>query len=222
VKNLMQPPNTALSGDASVRFAFVRRRVVVLGALVIIALIAGSLHSLWLSYRESLEATDRELANLAKALSEQTAWTWEAIDLLLRDTEQWYLTDGRGQSKELIDRVLGERAAGMRQVRTLIITDSDGIPRYRSDGKVIPGLDVSNRPYFVALRHGPSTGLFITEPLVTHNGRGNIVVLGRRLEDGHANFQGVVTATIDLQNLKNLYGAVKLGSGDAGQHSGRG
>jgi signal transduction histidine kinase/ActR/RegA family two-component response regulator len=214
-RNLMQPPNTALSGDASARFAFVRRRVVVLGALVIIGLIVGSLHALWLSYRQSLEATDRELANLSRALSEQTAWTWEAIDLLLRDTEQWYLTDGRGQSKELIDRVLADRAAGMRQVRTLIIADADGIPRYRSDRKALPGFDVSKRPYFVALRDGPSTGLFITEPLVTRDGRTNIVVLGRRLEDDNANFLGVVTATIDLQNLQDLYGAVKLGSGDA-------
>jgi signal transduction histidine kinase len=214
VNNLIRPPNTAPSGEPSARFALVRRRVVVLGTLVIVGLIVGSLHGLWLSYRQSLEATDRELANLARALAEQTAWTWEAIDLLLRDTGQWYLNDGRGQSRELIDRVLAERAAGVRQVRSLSITESDGIPRYRSDGKVIPGLDLSKRPYFIALRDGPSSGLFITEPLVTRNRRSNIVVLGRRLQDEHANFLGVVSAIIDLQNFEDLYGAVKLGGGD--------
>jgi sensor c-di-GMP phosphodiesterase-like protein len=122
----MQPANTAPSGDASVRYAAVRRRVLVLGALVIIGHMLSSVYGLWLSFRQTLEATDRELANLARALSEQTAWTWEAIDLLLHDTARWYLTDASGQSREFVDRVLAERAAVMRQVRNLIIVDVDG------------------------------------------------------------------------------------------------
>ena len=213
----MQPANTAPSGDASVRYAAVRRRVLVLGALVIIGHMVSSVYGLWLSYRQTLEATDRELANLARALSEQTAWTWEAIDLLLHDTARWYLTDGSGQSREFVDRVLAERAAAMRQVRNLIIVDVDGTQRYRSDGKVIPGFNVSDRSYFAALRDGATGGIFITEPIVSRSGARNIVVLALRLQDDNANFLGVVTATIDLQDLKGLYGAVKLGSGNAVQ-----
>jgi signal transduction histidine kinase/CheY-like chemotaxis protein len=211
----LPPRTTAQSGEAASRYALVRRRVVLLGSLVMLAIILVSAHGLWISYRQSVEATDRELANLARALSEQTAWTWEAIDLLLRDTARWYVGGGREQSTELIDRILAERAAGVRQVRDLVITDADGIQRYRSDGKVIPGYSISDRSYFIVLRNGVSTGLFITEPMVSRNGTRNIVVLARRLVDDKSSFLGVVTATIDLQDLKELYGAVKLGEGNA-------
>jgi signal transduction histidine kinase/CheY-like chemotaxis protein len=204
-----------VAGDLPVRYASVRRRVVLLGALVIVGLMVGSLRGLWVSYHQSLDAVDRELANLARALSEQTAWTVETIDLLLRDTGRWYVTDGRGQSKELADSVLAERAAGVRQVRNLVIADADGVQRYRSDGKVIPGFNISDRSYFTALRDGTYSGLYITEPELAHSGLRNIVVLARRLEDENGKFLGVVTAIIDLHDLKDLYGAVKLGPGDA-------
>jgi signal transduction histidine kinase/ActR/RegA family two-component response regulator len=188
---------------------------VVLGVLVLVALAAWSSYGLWLAHRQEIKATDRELGNLAQALSEQTAWTWQAIDLLLQDTARWYMGDGRGQSTEFIDRVLASRVLGVRQVRALTIADADGIQRYRSDGRAIAGLDISNRSYFIAMRDGTSTGLFITEPLVARTGQRNVVVLSRRLEDRKGSFLGVVTATVDLQDLKDLYAAVKLGSGNA-------
>ena len=182
---------------------------------MIAGLVLTSVYGLWLSYRQSVVAIDRELANLARALSEQTAWTWEAIDLLLQDTARWYATDGRTQSKELIDRALADRAAGVRQVRAITMADADGIQRYRSDGRVVAGFDVSQRSHFVTARDGASTGLFITEPLVTHSGAKSAVLLSRRIEDDQKKFLGVVTATVDLQDLKDLYGAVQLGRGNA-------
>ena len=210
----MQPPAIVPSTDAPVRYTLLRRRTVALGVLVVIGLAIGSSYGLWLSYRQEVKATNREINNLALALSEQTAWTWQAIDLLLQDTARWYVADGRGQPTEVIDRVLANRAIGMRQVRALTIADADGIQRNRSDAGA-PGLDVSNRSYFIAMRDGTSTGPFITEPLVDRVGQRHIVVLSRRLEDDKGSFLGVVTAPVDLQDLEDLYGAVKLGSGNA-------
>jgi signal transduction histidine kinase/type II secretory pathway pseudopilin PulG len=210
----MQPTTPAPSGEASVRYASLRRRVVVLGIVVILGLVVGPTYGLWLSYRKSVEATDRELANLARALSEQTAWTWEAIDLLLQDTARWYMTDGRARSDESVERALADRAAGVRQVRALTIADAGGKQLYRSDGRVIPGLDISNRPHFVAARDGTSTGIFMTQP-VGPSGTRSAVLLSRRIEGDRKNFLGVVSATVDLQDLKELYGAVQLGRGNA-------
>jgi signal transduction histidine kinase/CheY-like chemotaxis protein len=203
------------SDDAAARYASLRRRVVLLGIVVILGLAFWAAYGLWLAHRQVVEATERELDNLARALSEQTAWTWQAIDLLLKDTTRWYVIDGRGQPPDVVDRVLANRAAGVRPVRALAIADAEGIQRYRSDGRAVRGLDVSNRSYFIAMHDGTSTGLFITEPLVTHTGERNVVVLSRRLEDDKGSFLGVVTATVDLQNLQDLYGAVKLGNGNA-------
>jgi signal transduction histidine kinase/ActR/RegA family two-component response regulator len=214
---MQQPTTIASSHDASVRYTSVRRRVVALGILVLVGFAGSSSIGLWRAYRQSVEATDRELGNLARALSEQTAWTSEAFDLLLKDTARWYATDGRHEAKDRVDAVLADRAAGVRQVRKLTIADANGLQRYRSDGRVSPDLDISNRSHFVALSDKASAGrfgLFITEPL-SHDGTRNVVLLARRIEDDQRKFLGVVTATVDLQDLKDLYGAVQLGPGNA-------
>src|SRR5207253_5521896 len=116
-----------------------------------------------------LVATDRELDNVAKALAEQTAWTWQGIDLLLRDTARWYHHGGDTIAPERVSEVLANRAAGVRQVRLLTIVDAQGIQRHRSRGSSPPHLDVSDRSYFTAQRDGTATGLFMSEPLVTRS-----------------------------------------------------
>jgi signal transduction histidine kinase/CheY-like chemotaxis protein len=214
MRDLVHSTTIASSDDASVRYTSVRRRVVALGLLVLVGFVGSSFYGLWRTYRQSVDAADRELGNLARALSEQTAWTWEAFDLLLRDTARWYVIDGRKESSDLVDRFLAERVAGVRQVRQLTIADAAGIQRYRSDGRDLPDLDISHRSHFVALRDEGSSGLFITEPVVTRTERRSAILLSIRLEDPKGSFLGIVTATVDLQDLKDLYGAVNLGDGN--------
>jgi hypothetical protein len=64
-----------VSPDAgSVRFKRLRVGIVVLGALIILAFDGSSAYDAWRSYTYSIDATNREMANMANALSEQTAW----------------------------------------------------------------------------------------------------------------------------------------------------
>src|ERR1022692_1899804 len=102
---------------AFIRFKRLRVGIVVLGVLVILAFAASSAYDAWRAYRNSLAATDREIGNVAKALAEQTAWTWQAVDLLLEDTARWYRTDSSRMAPERVDEVLANRAAGVPQVR---------------------------------------------------------------------------------------------------------
>lgn len=196
------------------RFNRLRFGVIVLGALAIVAFAGASAYDAWRSYHNSLVATDREIGNVANALAEQTAWTWEAIDLLLRDTERWYRHDSQGLPPERFDEILAHRAAGMRQIRSLSIVDAQGIQRHSSRQDAPPDLDVSSHSYFIVQRDHPETGIYISEPLVTaDNGAG--VVLSRRFGDGRGGFGGIVTAVVDLENLKQFYRAVNLGPGGA-------
>jgi hypothetical protein len=120
---------------------------------------------------------------VATALAEQTAWTFQGIDLLLRDTARWYQSDRRNIAPERLDEVLANRTAGVRQVRLITIIDARGIQQHRSRGASPPHLDVSDRAYFIAQRDHTVSGLFISEPLITRSlGRAGII-LSRRLED---------------------------------------
>src|SRR6202011_3113561 len=93
--------------------------------------------------------------------------------------------------------------------------DAQGMQRHRSRGSSPPNLDVSDRSYFIAQRDGLTSGLFMSEPLVTRSENRAGVILSRRLEDEQGGFAGVVTAIVDLEDLKQFYGAVNLGGGSA-------
>ena len=106
-----------------------------LGVLVLLAFVGASAYDVWRSYRHTVTSTDREISNLANALAEQTAVTWHAVDLLLRDTARWYKDDFRAIPERNFDAVLAARTMGARQVRLVTITDANGIQRHRSRGE---------------------------------------------------------------------------------------
>jgi PAS domain S-box-containing protein len=200
---------------ASIRLNRLRLGIVVVGLSVVFAFAALSAYDVWRAYRNSCAATDRESDNVAKALAEQTAWTWQGIDLLLRDTARWYRSDGSKIAPERLDEVLANRTAGVRQLRLITIVDAQGIQRHRSHGSSPPNFDVSDRAYFIAQRDGTAGGLFMSEPLITRSENRAGIILSRRLEDDKGQFAGVVTAIVDLEDLERFYGSVTLGNGSA-------
>jgi PAS domain S-box-containing protein len=186
-----------------------------LGLLVVFAFAGSSAYDAWRSYHHSVAATHREIANIANALAEQTAWTLQAVDLMLLDTASWYRADGQGMAPELIEADLKNRIAGVHQVRQMMIVDAAGNQRYGSLGESVLKHRVADRSYFVAQRTGNGAGLFLSEPLVTRTEGHAAVVLSRRLDDAHGQFAGVVTAVLELDDLKEYYRAVHLGTGGA-------
>lgn len=208
------PDDPSPPGDRATRFRRLRFGALVLGVLVILAFAGSSAYDAWRAYQNSLIATDRELNNVANALGEQTALTWQGIDLLLSDTARWYETAGHQLEPARVDQVLANRAAGVRQVRLLTIADARGIQRFRSRGSPALALDVSDRSYFIAQRDQSATGLFMSDPLVTRSEHRAGVELSRRLDDT-SGFAGVVTAVVDLEDLEQFYRAVNLGVGSA-------
>src|SRR5580693_9336349 len=135
-----------------IRFRRLRARIVVLGVLALVAFDGASVYDSWRSYRHTVEATNREIGNLARSLAEQTSWTWQGVDLLLDDTARWYLHSGQSIPRERVEEVLANRTAAVRQVREVAIVDTQGIQRYRSRSTAPPNLNVSDRSYFLAQR----------------------------------------------------------------------
>src|SRR5580704_990787 len=92
------------SPDAgSIRFKRLRLGVIALGALIILVIACSSVYDAWRSHRSAVAATDRELGNMANALAEQTAWTLQAVDLLLLDTARWYRSEGHAIAPERLN-----------------------------------------------------------------------------------------------------------------------
>jgi PAS domain S-box-containing protein len=213
------PDNTEVIAQPAgpLRFKRLRLRIVILGVLIVFAFAGSSAYDAWRAYNNALAATNREITNVATALAEQTAWTFQGIDLLLSDTARWYQNDSKKIAPERLDEVLANRSAGVRQVRLITIADAQGIQRHRSSGSAPPNLNVSDRSYFIAQRDGTAAGLFMSELLITRSEGRAGVVLSRRLEDESGSFAGVVTAIVDLEDLGKFYAALALGNGSAVQ-----
>jgi PAS domain S-box-containing protein len=208
--------NGPVSPDTgSIRFKRLRLGIVVLGALIILAFDGSSAYDAWRSYRYSIDAANREMTNMANALSEQTAWALQAVDLLLLDTARWYRNDSGGIAPERLNSVLENRTAGVQQVRRVMIIDALGNQRYGSSGPTSPLYNVSDRSYFIAQRDRTVTGLFMSEPVVTRSEGRGALIFSRRLEDENGAFGGVVTAAVDLDSLKLFYESVNISVGSA-------
>jgi PAS domain S-box-containing protein len=214
---MSSPTDSVPPPGGSIRFKRLRFRVLALGALALLVFVGSSFYDAWRLYSHAVIATNREISNVANALAEQTAWTWQAVNLLLNDTARWYGSDSHEIPPERLDEALATRtaAAGMRQVRLITIVDAQGIQRHRSRGSSPPNLDVSDRSYFIAQRDGTANGFFMSEPLVTRSENRAGVVISRRLDDNTGKFAGVITAIVDLEDLKQFYGAVNLGQASA-------
>ena len=204
------PPNTP-----SVRFNRLRLGIVVLGVLVILTFAGSSGYDTWRSYRYSINSAEREIGNEANALAEQTAWTLQAVDILLLDTVRWYRSDSHGMPPEALDAALAVRTAGLQQVRQVMIIDAQGNQRYRSRALSTPNLNISDRSYFTAQRDSADVGLFMSEPLVTRSEHRAAVVLSRRIDDDRGTFAGIITATVDLEDLNQFYRAANMGMAGA-------
>jgi PAS domain S-box-containing protein len=204
-----------LPGTRPTRLNRLQLGVAMLGVFVILVFAGSSAYDAWRSYGRSVLATDREIGNMAQALAEQTVWTLQTVDLMLLDTSQWYRSDSHDIPPNRLEAALAARTAGIQPVRNVAIIDAQGNQLYRSRDTHTPKLNVSDRSYFIAQRDNPAAGLYVSEPLETRSEGRAAVVLSRRLDDDHGNFAGVVTANIDLEELKKFYRAVNVDAGTA-------
>jgi signal transduction histidine kinase/CheY-like chemotaxis protein len=192
-----------------------RQRIIATGIVLVAAFAGSAVYDGWRLHQQIMLANDRELGNLAKALAEQGARTLQAVDVLLRDTSEWWETTGRHLSPEGVSEGLASRVVGVSQVSVLTVVDAEGKQRYRSRVTGAPLADVSDRPYFQSQREHLSTGLYINEPVVTRTERLPALVVSRRLNKPDGSFDGVVTAIVTLQEIQAAYKAIELGDGSA-------
>jgi signal transduction histidine kinase len=192
-----------------------RQRIVAAGVVLVAAFTGSAVYDGWRLHQQIMIANERELGNLAKALAEQGATTLQAVDVLLRDTTEWWESTGRHLSPDAVSDGLASRVVGVSQVSVLTLVDAQGMQRHRSRVTGEPLADVSDRPYFQNQRERPSGELYINEPVVTRTERLPSLVMSRRLNMPDGSFDGVVTAIVTLQQIQAAYRAIELGEGSA-------
>ncbi|HZF83319.1 MAG TPA: ATP-binding protein [Burkholderiaceae bacterium] len=192
-----------------------RRRIIAVGVLLILACVGSASYDGWRLHQQIMMANARELGNLTKALAEQSTRSLQAVDVVLRDTANWYGALGGHLAPDQAEAGLASRTVGVAQVSVLTVVDAQGMQRYRSRDTGEPLSNVSTRDYFSAQAQSRDRGLFISAP--TNVGVGHMLglVVSRRIERPNGEFAGVVTAIVTLQHLEGMYSAIQLGHGSS-------
>jgi PAS domain S-box-containing protein len=170
-----------------------RRRFVAVGVILIFAFAASAVIDIWRSYRYSLAAIDRELGNLSKALAEEAARSFQALEVLLRDIGSWHQANHDKITPEQASATLANFETGL-PVEGLYITDAQGALLY------------SSRPL-------PPDIVSAQDRALTFIDDRPVVVMSREVQTG-GRFAGKVSTLVDLAEFQQLYDAIELTAGN--------
>ena len=174
--------------------------------MLLTALAALACLMVWLSYSELMRATETRAENAARLAAAHVRWVAEAAFQTLRRID-----DQIGDRAEAFDAgTVGDLAANLSSLPVQVsiwVFNADGqsILSTRPDGA---SLNVSDRPYFEALRDGAEWSI---SPLITGRvNRSALFVVARRIErDGR--FLGAAIIGVPTDLMSEFWGRLNLG-----------
>lgn len=195
------------------------RTIGALGFGLVAALIVGTFLIVMKQRESDLREAQRETANLAVALAEETSRSFQSVDLVLKTMAETIKAAGVRSADEYIAKMrteaayqtLKDRISGVPQLDAVTMITADGTLVNFSRYWPIPKVNVSDRDYFKALRDDPTLATFIGEP-VQNRGTGTwTIYLARRLNGPNGEFLGLVLGAIELAYFEKLYKIIALG-----------
>jgi diguanylate cyclase (GGDEF)-like protein len=220
-KNLSMGATFALSALAYARSLLRRNDGVFFlpaGVVMIVAALVFVGGTIWQLRADALEEAQRDTANLAVILAEQTERSVQAIDLILRD-----LQDDIGGMKlaspEAFDRALGgerthrglaARLARVPQADGLFIVSASGRPVNSSRFWPPSSIDLTDRDYFQHFRTSPDPHTFVSVPVKNRVTGTWTIYLARSVTTADGTFLGLVLAGVELRYFESIFNAIDL------------
>ncbi|MBS1138847.1 MAG: ATP-binding region, ATPase-like:Histidine kinase N-terminal [Proteobacteria bacterium] len=173
------------------------------GTLVVLLVF---LADLVLARHRDLESGERRIQHFGLMMAEHTARTFEAVDVLLRETatdlshsrRDWETWDASKGWEYIAQR----HSRAMPQLRDLIIFDRLGNQRFISTFFPAPHINVRDRPYFNALEGGAESASF--GPYIGRNSGRYTYAIARRLTGDNGQFSGAVFAAMEPAYLQDF------------------
>ncbi len=188
-------------------------KISLVAALVVAAAVAQVAYDLWRGYERQLGNAERDGANLVRLLDEQTARTFQSIDLTLRaasDAIARLPQDMPERDRAIYDLLVGFMPQ-LPYVRSLFIVDREGAMSFVSTNFPATPFDNRERDYFQDLSKRAQDGLYIGKPVLSRITRQWFISAGRRLENAAGEFDGIILAAIDPGYFETFYKSIDVG-----------
>ena len=204
----MTLPPSARSRIPAAAFFSVSRSLQLVAVLLLITIALVTVQQLS-QFRAGLIAdAERQMTRLDMVFAEQTGRAVETVDLVIRDA-MVLLPPAE------LDRMLGRRIEGIRQVLDVSVYDVAGgiVASSRPAGQRRP-LSAAGRTLLAFHTTNPTRDLQISEPLRDGGGPWT-TLLSRRIDNADGGFRGIAVAQLNLAYFEDFYKAVELSENGA-------
>lgn len=109
--------------------------------------------------------------------------------------------------------ILRNRTAMLPTLRNLVVVGSDGAVITDASGRSVPGMSVSDRPYYRVHADAPTLSLFIAPQLSSRFSDGPVQMMSRPIRNADDALLGVVAAVVDISHFAVLEDGFDLQAG---------
>jgi PAS domain S-box-containing protein len=189
------------------------RRLGLIATAIVAITIAAAAALCWDQRNAAIADAQQDLTNLGIVLAEQANRTFQAVDLVLRESADRIRTqqietpaqfaaafDGKSTHEFLVDR-----QKHLPQADGLGVFDAAGNLVNMSRVWPVPTLNIADRSLFQRLKNNPEADTIITNPVKNRVTGTWSLFLGRRLTAPDGTFLGIVSATVELSYLQDFY-----------------
>lgn len=174
-------------------------------------------------HSRALAETEREIANIALVVSEQSDRAFQALELVQKSLIERMQTLHIDSAEDYVERNSGVDVHLMLKDKISGLPHVDAVTMISSEGKLInfsrywpiPQVNVADRDYFQALKSDPSLLTFISQP-VRNRGNGTwTIYIARKFTGSNGEFLGLVLGAMELRYFEKFFGTVSLGEGSS-------
>jgi two-component system cell cycle sensor histidine kinase PleC len=199
------------------------RRLFLIGAVVIAAVLLAAGFSVWDRRDETLSRSNRELSNLSIVLAAQTARSVQSVDLVLQVVQRAVRAGGIVTPDQFRQRMGTEEVHGFLLETLARSPQADAVSLIDDAGKLVnfsrswpaPPIDVSQRDFFRHFRDRDDRDIFIGQPFVNNVTGSWLIPVTRRIDAPDGRFLGIVLSAIEIRYFEEFYRTIATGAGES-------
>ncbi|HEX9461225.1 MAG TPA: PAS-domain containing protein [Alphaproteobacteria bacterium] len=192
-----------------------RQLLLLFGGLVVVTIIALATGFIWYTRETELAAARSELSQLAVVLAEQTARTFENVELTLNaiDDRLKVLDFGGRTDSRAVYLMIREKIAGIPQIKQVTFIGPDGHVLVSTRTFPAPDIYLGDRPWFK--QEIQNRAELIIAPVRSKIADEPLIIVSRRVTGPDGSLVGVIDIGLDPNYFESVFRSATLREGTA-------
>jgi len=161
----------------------------------------------------TLEQARQDAGTLAAALEENTARTFESVDVALVGLAAYFGERQLSRHDSRAREMLRAHLRHLPTTRALFVIGPDGFVQHDTDFPSTPNVSLADRAYFRAYLRQPALQHSLSQALQSRSGTGWFVASSRRITRPDGSFAGIVVAAVQVASVSSLFQKLDLPGG---------